>query len=479
ANRLLPPAQAPPAVRFSSFLNSFFTVHLCVPDEEISMQSLTKRAVVYGLCLVLGLLAVLPNVLPERIAHQLPDWYSQQTLSLGLDLRGGSQLLLALDETTLLQQEHQRLADEAARLLREQRIGHGQISVSDRQFSLPLRDSQRAQEAVQLLQPVLEQGTLSRAFSISAEGSRVLVSATDSHRKALLDDAVERSLEVVRRRLDESGLVEPSITRQGRDSILVQMPGVEDPAQIRALLGTTAQLNFHWVADSRSNAARIQRPLADGSQTLRPERQVAMAGEHVRDAQLGFNAESGQPVVNFRLDSAGTRIFGDLTQANVGRALAIVLDNRVITAPVIRSVIAGGQGEISGAFTSKEASEVALLLRSGALPAPLDVVEERTIGPDLGSDAISMGLTTGLLGAALVLAFMLLAYGRWGLLASVTLSLNLMLIFAVLTVLGATLTLPGIAGLILTIGMAVDANILINERIREESRNGRSPQLAL
>lgn len=443
------------------------------------MQSLTKRAVVYGLCLVLGLLAVLPNVLPERIAQQLPDWYSQQTLSLGLDLRGGSQLLLALDETTLLQQEHQRLADEAARLLREQRIGHGPISVSDRQFSVPLRDSQRAQEAVQLLQPVLEQGTLSRAFSISAEGSRVLVAATDSHRKALLDDAVERSLEVVRRRLDESGLVEPSITRQGRDSILVQMPGVEDPAQIRALLGTTAQLNFHWVADSRSNAARIQRPLADGSQTLWLEREVAMAGEHVRDAQLGFNVESGQPVVNFRLDSAGTRIFGDLTQANVGRALAIVLDNRVITAPVIRSVIAGGQGEISGAFTSKEASEVALLLRSGALPAPLDVVEERTIGPDLGSDAISMGLTTGLLGAALVLAFMLLAYGRWGLLASVTLSLNLMLIFAVLTVLGATLTLPGIAGLILTIGMAVDANILINERIREESRNGRSPQLAL
>src|SRR5690606_22728034 len=271
----------------------------------------------------------------------------------------------------------------------------------------------------------------------------------------------------------------PGITRQGRDSILVQMPGVEDPAQIRALLGTTAQLTFHWVADSRSNAARIQRPLADGSQTLWLEREVAMAGEHVRDAQLGFNAESGQPVVNFRLDSAGTRIFGDLTQANVGRALAIVLDNRVITAPVIRSVIAGGQGESSGAFTSKEASEVALLLRSGALPAPLDVVEERTIGPDLGSDAISMGLTTGLLGAALVLAFMLLAYGRWGLLASVTLSLNVMLIFAVLTVLGATLTLPGIAGLILTIGMAVDANILINERIREESRNGRSPQLAL
>ena len=364
-------------------------------------------------------------------------------------------------------------------LLREQRIGHGPISVRRPSVQCAAARSQRAQEAVQLLQPVLEQGTLSRAFSISAEGSRVLVAATDSHRKALLDDAVERSLEVVRRRLDESGLVEPSITRQGRDSILVQMPGVEDPAQIRALLGTTAQLNFHWVADSRSNAARIQRPLADGSQTLWLEREVAMAGEHVRDAQLGFNVESGQPVVNFRLDSAGTRIFGDLTQANVGRALAIVLDNRVITAPVIRSVIAGGQGEISGAFTSKEASEVALLLRSGALPAPLDVVEERTIGPDLGSDAISMGLTTGLLGAALVLAFMLLAYGRWGLLASVTLSLNLMLIFAVLTVLGATLTLPGIAGLILTIGMAVDANILINERIREESRNGRSPQLAL
>src|SRR5690606_19095330 len=174
------------------------------------MQSLTKRAVVYGLCLVLGLLAVLPNVLPERIAQQLPDWYSQQTLSLGLDLRGGSQLLLALDETTLLQQEHQRLADEAARLLREQRIGHGPISVSDGRCGVPLRASQRAQAAVQLLQAVLEQGTLSRAFSISAEGSRVLVAATGSQRKALLDAAAVRSLAVVRRRLDESGLVDPS-----------------------------------------------------------------------------------------------------------------------------------------------------------------------------------------------------------------------------------------------------------------------------
>ena len=443
------------------------------------MQSLTQRAVVYGLCLLLGLLAVLPNVLPERFSHSLPDWYSQQTLSLGLDLRGGSQLLLALDGDTLLKQEHQRLADEAGRLLRAQHISYGQVDVSSEGFSLPLRDAGRAREAAGVIRPLLQQEGLQAAFESSVDQHWLRIAATTAHRKALLDDAVERSLEVVRRRLDESGLVEPGITRQGQDSILVQMPGVENPAQIRALLGTTAQLNFHWVADGRSNGARIQRPLADGTQNLYLERDVAMAGEHVRDAQLGFNTESGQPVVNFRLDSAGTRIFGELTQANVGRALAIVLDNRVITAPVIRSVIAGGQGEISGSFTSKEASDVALLLRSGALPAPLDVVEERTIGPDLGSDAISMGLTTGLLGAVLVVAFMLLAYGRWGLLASVTLSLNVMLIFAVLTVLGATLTLPGIAGLILTIGMAVDANILINERIREETRNGRSPQLAL
>src|SRR5690554_430855 len=368
------------------------------------MKSLSSRAMVYGLVIVLGLLSAMPNLLPARLADTLPDWYLENTLSLGLDLQGGSHLLLEVDASELLANNPGQPDD------------------------------------------------------------------------LILKDAVERSLEVVRRRLDETGLVEPGITRQGRNHILVQMPGVADPAEIRELLGTTAQMTFHWVArpDDTRRSAILHLTDTTGEQTYLLERRAAMKGEHIQDARLAFNQETSEPVVNFKLDAEGARLFADMTRQNIGRALAIVLDNKVITAPVIRSVIAGGSGEISGSFTSGEASNLALLLRAGALPAPLNVIEERTVGPDLGSDAIAMGISTGLLGAALVIAFMLGIYGRWGLIACTGLAINIGLVFGVLSLLGATLTLPGIAGIILTIGMAVDANILINERIREESRKGKS-----
>lgn len=373
------------------------------------MKSLRSRAMVYGLVIVLGLLSAMPNLLPANLADKFPDWYLENTLSLGLDLQGGSHLLLEVDATELLANNPGQPED------------------------------------------------------------------------LLLKDAVERSLEVVRRRLDETGLVEPSITRQGKNHILVQMPGVADPAHIRELLGTTAQMTFHWVAkpDESRRSAVLRLTDATGEQEYVLEKRVAMQGEHISDAQMAFNQDTTEPVVNFKLDSEGTRLFGDMTRQNIGRPLAIVLDNHVITAPVIRSVIAGGSGEISGSFTTAEASNLALLLRAGALPAPLHVIEERTVGPDLGSDAIAMGVSTGLLGAALVIAFMLGIYGRWGLIACAGLAVNIGLVLGLLSILGATLTLPGIAGIILTIGMAVDANILINERIREESRKGKVAWMAL
>lgn len=373
------------------------------------MKSLRSRAMVYGLVIVLGLLSALPNLLPARLADKLPDWYQQNTLALGLDLQGGSHLLLEVDTRELL--------------------------------------------------------------------------ANNPHQpeEALIKDAVDRSLEVVRRRLDETGLVEPGITRQGKNHILVQMPGVADPAEIRELLGTNALMTFHWVAkpDSDNRSATITLADADGTGDYILEKQVAMAGEHIRDAQLAFNPDTSEPVVTFKLDTEGARLFGDMTRKNIGRQLAIVLDNEVLTAPVIRGIIAGGSGEISGAFTTKDASNLALMLRAGALPAPLHVVEERTVGPDLGSDAIAMGISTGLFGAALVIAFMIGIYGRWGAIACFGLAINVGLVFGILSLLGATLTLPGIAGIILTIGMAVDANILINERIREESRKGKPAWMAL
>ncbi|AMQ90676.1 protein translocase subunit SecD [Marinobacter sp. LQ44] len=373
------------------------------------MKSLRSRAIVYGLVIVLGLLSAMPNLLPASVADKFPNWYLENTLALGLDLQGGSHLLLEVDAAELLANNPGQPED------------------------------------------------------------------------LLLKDAVERSLEVVRRRLDETGLVEPSITRQGKNHILVQMPGVADPAHIRELLGTTAQMTFHWVArpDESRRSAVLRLTDATGEQEYVLEKRVAMQGEHISDAQMAFNQDTTEPVVNFKLDSEGTRLFGDMTRQNIGRPLAIVLDNHVITAPVIRSVIAGGSGEISGSFTTAEASNLALLLRAGALPAPLHVIEERTVGPDLGSDAIAMGVSTGLLGAALVIAFMLGIYGRWGLIACAGLAVNIGLVLGLLSILGATLTLPGIAGIILTIGMAVDANILINERIREESRKGKVAWMAL
>ncbi|OZY86975.1 protein translocase subunit SecDF [Cellvibrio mixtus] len=372
------------------------------------MKTLFSRAIVYGLIILFGLLSALPNLLPDSALAKLPDWYAKNQLTLGLDLRGGSHLLLEVDTNELVRNKNPALHEQIVR------------------------------------------------------------------------DAVEQSLQVVRRRLDETGMVEPMITRQGRDSILVQLPGVSDPQHIRDLLGTTARMTFHWAANNQSPLhTKVIAVNGEAGERYQLEERVAMEGKHISDARLAFNHDTGEPVVNFKLDNEGARRFGDMTKRNVGRVLAIVLDDKVVTAPVIRSAIQGGSGEISGSFTSASANDLALLLRAGALPAPLKVIEERTVGPDLGSDAISMGISTGIVGALLVLAFMVGIYGRWGFIACIGLAINIGLSFGVLSLLGATLTLPGIAGFILSIGMAVDANILINERIREETRRGQPAMAAL
>lgn len=444
------------------------------------MRTLFSRAVVYSLIILLGLLSALPNVLPEKTLTQLPDWYAKNQLTLGLDLRGGSHLLLAVDTEKLLYNNHQSVADSLENELGLAKIRHDYINTEQHTIQLLLANPSDAKAAASIARALLkDQGSPVPLYELNLQGKELLLQPTAMLEQTLMDDAVERSLEVVRRRLDETGMLEPTITRQGKDGILVQLPGVEDPGYIRTLLGTTASMSFHWVADSRSlgDTIRVQGQLP--SQHYQLEKRVALKGERVSDAKLGFSQDTGEPLVTFRLDKEGARRFGDMTQANIGRPLAIVLDDQVITAPVIRSAITGGSGEISGSFTTAEAHDLALLLRAGALPAPLNVIEERTVGPDLGSDAIAMGISTGLIGALLVLAFMLGIYGRWGLIACIGLTLNIALIFGVLSIFGATLTLPGIAGLILVIGMAVDANILINERIREESQRGANAHTAL
>lgn len=446
------------------------------------MKSLSSRAFVYGLVIVLGLLSALPNVLPNSVAGQLPGWYTDNTLSLGLDLRGGSHLLLEVDTRELMVAQHQAVADELVQVLRKANVASLSPVVGEGFVQMTLRQPNQLGQTESIARSLArETPDGSRRFDVDINNGKLELRLTQAYREALIKDAVERSLEVVRRRLDETGLVEPSITRQSSDGILVQMPGVADPHHIRELLGTTAKMTFHWAVDGLSGTRTevITLPAENGETQYRLERRVAMEGQHIGDARLAFNPETSEPVVNFKLDQEGARIFEDMTRENIGRPLAIVMDGRVITAPVVRSVIGGGSGEISGSFTATEAGDLALLLRAGALPAPLEVVEERTVGPDVGSDAITMGLVTGLIGAALVIAFMLGIYGSWGLIACVGLAINLGLVFGILSLLGATLTLPGIAGIILTLGMAVDANILINERIREETRRGKPGYLAL
>lgn len=444
------------------------------------MKKYFSRTLLYGLLILLGLLSALPTILPDSALNKMPSWYAQNQLNLGLDLRGGSQLLLEVDTRGLLLEKNQKLARQLSRELRDASVFHASPRVDGSIIELQLRDASQAADVLRVARAsVKPEAGGPRHYDIDESNGTIVLKATEHLEADLKRDALERSLEVVRRRLNETGLVDPTVTRQGSDSVLVQLPGVDNPQQIRQLLGTTAQMSFHWTADRPASGSVITLPGQLPGERYQVEAQVALEGEHISDARLGFHPETNEPVVTFKLDKEGARIFGEMTQNNIGRPLAIVLDEEVITAPVIRTAILGGSGEISGNYTSAEANELALLLRAGALPAPLTVIEERTVGPDLGSDAISMGITTGILGAVLVVAFMVGIYGTWGLIACVGLALNIGLVFGVLSLLGATLTLPGIAGFILSIGMAVDANILINERIREETRRGQSAYAAL
>jgi SecD/SecF fusion protein len=443
------------------------------------MRPLGAKAWTCAVLISLGFLSALPNVLPQPLAGALPGWYTSNTVTLGLDLRGGSHLLLEVDTSELAGERALQFAERVAAELETGRIAHRSPEAAGSEYRIVLADARQIPQAVSIARELGRESGPS-SFSVDVEGAALLLGPSDAYVENLASDAVERSLEIVRQRLDATGVVEPSVARQGDDAIIVQLPGVDDPARVRELLGTTAKLTFHLVAPGGGHRTDLLRlPGVLPSEQYRLERRAALEGEHLSDARVAFDEVTSGSVVHFQLDREGARRFAEITRANVGRALAIVLDDRVISAPVIRGAIPGGAGEISGAFTVAEAADLALLLRAGALPAPLHVIEERTVGPDLGSDAIDMGLTAGLIGAALVIACMFVLYGRWGLIANTALVLNAVLIFGALSLLGATLTLPGIAGIVLAIGMAVDANILINERIREETRRGLRPMAAL
>jgi SecD/SecF fusion protein len=446
------------------------------------------RVIVYALVIILGIIPALPNLLPAHVQESLPGWLPDKQITLGLDLRGGSHLVLEVDGKVLVQERLQALADDARAKLREAGMADANVEVAGNAVSVALGDPARRSEATRLLRSLSNPQSLLPVYGgqpavdvATPSGTEVRLTLTESGLRDRVNAAVEQSLEIVRRRIDEVGVAEPTIQRVGADRILVQLPGVQDPSRIKALLGSTAKLTFHLVAaqDAKRPAALLTLPGADGTARYAVERRALLTGDRLVDAAPSFDQRTGRPVISFRFDTAGARIFGAFTKSHVGDGLAIVLDGKVLSAPVIQEPILGGSGQISGRFTGQEANDLAALLRAGALPAPLTVIEERTVGADLGSDAIAMGAWTGLAGFALVFLFMIALYGGWGLIANLALGLNVALTFGVLSLLGATLTLPGIAGIVLGIGLAVDANVLINERIREETRKGRSALMAL
>ena len=461
------------------------------------MQFSPIRTAIIAFVALMGVLFAVPSFLPENVRDAWPGFLPKQTVVLGLDLQGGSHLLLQVNEEGIVSERLQGLRRDVRNTLANQN-GIGNLITTDEatnSLTIELTDpSQKdaARTAVQALQNTVSNsliavgGVNELAFGETPDG-KLTVSLTPEGIEQRMSALVAQSIEVIRNRVDELGTTEPSIQRQGTNRILVQVPGFGDSTRLKNIISQTARLTFHMVYPGMT-AAQAQAqglpagtmilPSQDGGEELLYE-DVALGGESLVDAQPSYDQQRAMPVVSFRLDTRGAVTFGQITSSNVGQRFAIVLDNSVVTAPVIQSPITGGTGQISGDFTTATANDLAVLLRAGALPASLDIIEERTVDASLGADSIQHGLTAGIVASVLVIAFMVVAYGLWGVFANISLILNIVLIFGALSMLGATLTLPGIAGIVLTIGMAVDANVLIYERMREEQKAGKSPLQAI
>ena len=446
-----------------------------------------KVAVIIAISLV-ALAFGAPNLVTREQAEQLPGWLPHKQISLGLDLQGGSHLLLEVDTQAIIRERLENLLDAARNAMRQARINYTGLAVQGNGIAFRFRDASADQ--VRGLARTLD---TTAQVSLTADGL-VTVKLDDTEVAAQKRRAVAQSIEIVRRRIDETGAREPSIQMQGEDRIVVQLPGITDPERVKRLLGKTAKMTFHFLHPTATPEDARTGQLPAGTQVLpadkeldpsgRPflyvfNRRIVVSGDKLTDSQPSFDGNQGQWVVNFRFDTTGGRQFGNATKESVGQRLAIVLDGRVISAPVVREPILGGNGQISGSFNAESASELAILLRAGALPAPLTVIEERTVGPDLGADSIRAGTMASIIGLVLVAAFMLVTYGIFGVMANISLLVNLGMLIGALSLLQATLTLPGIAGIVLTMGMAVDANVLIYERVREEIRNGRTALSAI
>lgn len=434
-------------------------------------------------------LCAVPNFFPEAQVKTWPAW-AQRRLVLGLDLQGGSYLLLEVDANYVKKEKLDQVRDDVRRSLREAKIGYTGLVTRGDTVEVRVKDTDlqaaltKLRDLSQPIGGLLGSGT-QRDLDISdAGGGLIRLALSQPAMVERMRKTIEQSIQIVERRVNELGTVEPVIQRQGNDRILVQVPGLQDPTHLKELLGKTAKMEFRMVDTSvppdqaqRGGVPPDSELLMSQSSPKVPyvvKKQVLVSGGELTDAQTGFDQRTNEPIVSFRFNSTGARKFAQATQENVGLPFAIVLDNEVISAPVIREPITGGQGQISGNFTVQSANDLAVLLRAGALPAPLTVVEERTVGPGLGQDSIEKGELAAYVGSIMVIVFMLLTYRLFGVFANIAVAINVAMIFGLLSLLNATLTLPGIAGIVLTVGIAVDSNVLIYERIREELRGGRN-----
>lgn len=471
-----------------------------------------QTIVIIAITVVSGLFA-LPNLLPSKVLDVLPHWYSQSRIGLGLDLRGGAHFLLEADLRSVLTERLTNLSDSVRSELRKQQVTFKDVNVEPgRALVISLRDEAQRTKAIEAIR------TLDPTLVVSGSGDTIRLAYSDAELFRRKKEVIDQSIEILRRRVDETGTLEPTITRQGDERILLQVPGIKDTTDLKRKINQTAKLTFHLVnEDVAAAGANIPAtlppttflaPTREGMQDLRrsnpkawediqaanprmsPEqicrryqpqclpvlKRVVVGGEDLDDSKATFEQQQGgRPIISFTFNSAGGRAFCSATRANIGKRLAIQLDGEIISAPVVQSAICGGSGIITGTFTTQQTQEQALLLRSGALPATLTIIQESTVGADLGADAIRAGTVAAIVGTVLVALVMFVAYGPvFGGFANLAMLVNLLMVFAGMSILGASLTLPGMAGLVLTVGMAVDSNVLIYERVREEKALGRS-----
>ena len=415
---------------------------------------------------ILGILFFLPNLFTSNLSF-LP----KKKIVLGLDLQGGSYLLLEVNSKPLFKDKLEAKSFELKKKLRMERINYKSFETTESIISIRLNLDNKENILKLLNANNLNESIdeTNKELDYQILNDKIIINLSEAYKKRIKKNAMEQSLEIIRSRIDELGTREPTIIAQGEQRILIELPGIKNPKRIKEIIGTTAKLTFRFIADNDAKKASYEKLQTKNElETYNVQKKLVLSGEHLTDAQPGFDNLNNSSVVNFKLDSFGAKKFAYATKNNIGKRLAIIIDNKVVSAPVVRDAITTGNGQISGSFSVEEANNLAIVLRSGALPAPMSIIEERTVGPDLGQESIDKGIVSLVIGFILVILYIFYNYRIFGLFANISLFINLILLISILTIIEATLTLPGIAGIILTVGMAVDANVLIYERIKEE-----------